>query len=962
MVENGVNGITTKKPQEPSVNGGDTAGPVKANAKTGATGASQLELERCLLCQLSAQTLSSTRAPGAVGEVWSLVSANWMRAWRRYVNSRGCEEDGEMDEAESLGHPGPIDNSSILVSQPELNGSVNGSTSSSGRLRPHLLDGVDYSRLAPEAWQQLLGWYGLAPGQVPVLRPARQLGRLSRRLDIEPYPLRLRLAAWDRPNEQTVREFSRTDSLSDVSKEAVRLLKLAKRPFRLWLYDDAAKDAANLRPLPTAADACHRLDQLVFDDQCLLLEVQDASGCWKGKLSAGDASALKSIPPPPLPPPSWHQSQQQKVLQQKQQNSQILQQQASPYLPGVCGLANLGNSCFMNSALQALSNVQMLTDYFLSNKWKSELNTDNPLGMRGEVAAGYGRLISDMWSGRYSSISPRQFKQTLGRFAPQFSGFQQQDSQELMAFLLDGLHEDLNRVRAKPYVEVKDANGRPDQVVATEAWRDYKLRNDSAIVDLFHGQLKSTLVCPDPGCAKISVTFDPFCYLSLPLPTDRSKQLIYHLVRSDPNLPIIRAKLVLPYEGRISQLCSEIARQMKLKSADRLLVADVYKNRFYGVFSHEEYYNSINCGRDVIYVYELDAPIYSPDHTVVKVFFNTTADRLDNCFGLPVVFSAPHEGLTYERLVEMVTKKASKLLSIRNERGEFPVWWDPTDNDEASDCQPPPLFILRRTNTNLSSEVQIPDSLFNSDSLSKPRDLYLAARFSPEAKRACCNESAVLQYERHESLQASASNANRRTLSDCLKLFTAEEQLGKKDAWHCPKCKKFQCATKKFDIWALPKVLVVHLKRFQFDRICRNKIDNVIEFPLTGLDMGAWAINPQPQAPATYSLVSVANHFGGLGGGHYTAYGLNCRDQRWYEFDDSIVSPADPRSVVSGAAYLLVYVRSDLVHRSGESVELDRLTLAPADPDDHADNNGKQSSDSSCTSDSDEEEDLMDVS
>lgn len=53
---------------------------------------------------------------------------------------------------------------------------------------------------------------------------------------------------------------------------------------------------------------------------------------------------------------------------------------------------------------------------------------------------------------------------SVGRFAPQFSGYQQQDSQELMAFLLDGLHEDLNRIIKKPYVEQKDAGDRPDQV------------------------------------------------------------------------------------------------------------------------------------------------------------------------------------------------------------------------------------------------------------------------------------------------------------------------------------------------------------------------------------------------------------------------------------------------------------------------------------------------------------------
>ena len=54
----------------------------------------------------------------------------------------------------------------------------------------------------------------------------------------------------------------------------------------------------------------------------------------------------------------------------------------------------------------------------------------------------------------------------VGRFAPQFSGYQQQDSHELLAFLLDGLHEDLNRVKKKPYVEIPDHGGRPDKVVS----------------------------------------------------------------------------------------------------------------------------------------------------------------------------------------------------------------------------------------------------------------------------------------------------------------------------------------------------------------------------------------------------------------------------------------------------------------------------------------------------------------
>lgn len=56
--------------------------------------------------------------------------------------------------------------------------------------------------------------------------------------------------------------------------------------------------------------------------------------------------------------------------------------------------------------------------------------------------------------------------------------------QELLAFLLDGLHEDLNRVKLKPYIETKDSDGRPDEEVAYECWRNHKARNDSLIVDV----------------------------------------------------------------------------------------------------------------------------------------------------------------------------------------------------------------------------------------------------------------------------------------------------------------------------------------------------------------------------------------------------------------------------------------------------------------------------------------------
>lgn len=189
---------------------------------------------------------------------------------------------------------------------------------------------------------------------------------------------------------------------------------------------------------------------------------------------------------------------------------------------GIVGLDNLGNTCFMNSILQCLLNTAPLAAYFLNEDHLREKNIKSP--MQGKFAGAFGDFMSDYWSTRSQGIAraPRQLKLVIAKFARQFDGFAQHDAQELLRYLLEGLHEDLNRVRTKPaYEEIKDDPGMSEPDKCDVWWDNYEQRNDSSIKDIFCGQLRSYVTCRT--CNNRSSAYDPFWDLSLPLPRRKSK-------------------------------------------------------------------------------------------------------------------------------------------------------------------------------------------------------------------------------------------------------------------------------------------------------------------------------------------------------------------------------------------------------------------------------------------------------
>ncbi|KAL4454012.1 hypothetical protein ABPG74_003895 [Tetrahymena malaccensis] len=346
---------------------------------------------------------------------------------------------------------------------------------------------------------------------------------------------------------------------------------------------------------------------------------------------------------------------------------------------GKVGLVNLGNTCFMNSALQCLSNLQPLTDYCLQNKEDNEINIQNPMGSGGVVIKAFANLVRQIWNSKQDSASPDEFLRVISYFNKIYSSGRQQDSQEFLLYLLDQIHEDLNRVEKKPYVEQKEyfknLNQKELEKLAADSWGDYLKRNKSVIVDLFQGQLKNTLKCLK--CKTAKYQFEPFMYLTVPIP-----------------------------------------------------------------------------------------------------------------------------------------QKAENEINIQ----------------------------------------------------------------------------------------------------DCIEQFTEKEILDGDEKWFCPECKEFQKSEKKIDLWKLPPILMICMKRFQYTAKSKKKITTKVEFPVHHFDMSEFIPKTLQKEKPIYDLFSVISHSGYLNFGHYVAYCKNQEDKQWYLFNDSKATLVqDPeKNIPKQNAYVLFYQKSTL--------------------------------------------------
>ena len=192
---------------------------------------------------------------------------------------------------------------------------------------------------------------------------------------------------------------------------------------------------------------------------------------------------------------------------------------------------------------------------------------------------------------------------------------------------------------------------------------------------------------------------------------------------------------------------------------------------------------------------------------------------------------------------------------------------------------------------------------------------------------------------REAEIQARQSNGA--TLQECLDEFEKEEILAEEDKWYCPRCKEHVRASKKLELWKTPDILVIHLKRFSNSGYRRDKIDMLVNFEVENLDLTKRVVEKSDDKREVYDLIAVDNHWGGLGGGHYTAMAKSFFDHCWYEYngmrcwkpshpfsnflmltvflsvDSGVSQVAATDKIVSNSAYLLFYRRQSGVPLGG---------------------------------------------
>ena len=627
---------------------------------------------------------------------------------------------------------------------------------------------------------------------------------------------------------------------------------------------------------------------------------------------------------------------------------------------GVCGGHNLGNTCFMNSSIACLSNCSELTAYFLTEKFKQNINKKNKQGLQGKLAYAWYDLLKQYWTTKTRTGDPSAVKSTVAKKVKKFAGYGQQDSNEFMTEFLSILNEDLNKSDKKEYKELKEKGQDETELDCAKRFWDLHLkRNDSIITDLFCGLLKSNVVCSE--CGFNNITFDPFNTLTLAIPNRN-----YIKERIDKCMDTSLFYIPKYCFGKSCTLAIHVPKDIKYKDLgqeinkldkfgyklDKLIYIKVSDSKLKNImdlneekgnkeeyiFAFDDLRKNENTKIIPLYMYksesisafprilfleenatfaELKKQIYYYARNFITSPYTKNEEEKDSLDNKLQHLKNNNELKTEERekyindSIELIDKEFNKIFVEDKDKEELNEYFNdfPYKITLTKTFEDTNHITLFEGKNNLESlkELNITTDEDSIKSLLENKDYCINIILKHKSKYSIpkINLNSCVSFQ-GKDVGARVKEIN---LDDLLDYFCSDEHLEKGNEWKCGNCHKKVNITKKFSIFYVPKLLIICLKRFAKSGYGYGKDDTHINFPIENLDMGKYICGPDKDH-SKYDLFAVSQHYGGCGGGHYTAVCKNI-DGNWYSYNDSSVSSTSASSAITSAAYVLFYRRKN---------------------------------------------------
>ena len=572
---------------------------------------------------------------------------------------------------------------------------------------------------------------------------------------------------------------------------------------------------------------------------------------------------------------------------------------------GLVGLDNLGNTCYMNSALQCLSNCEYLTKYFLSGYYKRELNTTSKYGSGGEIVESYVNLLEKLWKETKPYFKPIQFFRTFTTHVKSFANNSQHDSHEMLIYLLEKLHEDLNRNKEKVYIELNEKGENETDIMACNRWWEtFQKRDNSIINDLFSGQYKNTVRCP--FCDRVSITYDQFSCLELPIENKCFFGTSY--IINAKNNSIRKINLIFGEDEKFKDICDKINCQKSYKAiwcrnSKMYLACLKNEHNLYELIAQSRKTKVDYHERIIFYEYEkneLDnkliffvVPVIEQENEKVlffpKIFYYKENDTIQQFFS--DIKNYYHK---YYKEKDGNFSDEKIKLRILNNLTACTKTHDPCDYCKTTECV--------SCEFKFGKEMTMGE-LQNTQSKKRSFVMYLEI---PKENFEGGDYNSIKLYDNYLDDEEDFILNNELTLENCINTFSRCEKLDELNEWYCSKCKEHRRGYKQLELFRLPRYLILQLKRFkdQGGFFFNMKNSTRVKFPLENLNLNKYLVGPK-NMDYIYDLISVSQHYGLSFGGHYTS--VCKKDKVWFKFDDESVDKISTNDIVNSYAYILFY-------------------------------------------------------